>query len=571
MYLRTMVLPPGTGSGSCPQGPERNPGRTPGIVPRAGSEERSLTVKGSYLISRVLIFDGENRPPKQGSVLVRDGFIERVGDIPREDVPEETTHIELPGLAVSPGFINMHSHSDTAVLIHPEASNLVRQGITTEVVGNCGSSACFMKEKDESRWERLKAAGIEEMWDGVRGYLDTVDAVKPAVNVATLVGHGEIRSLIAGDSGRPLDEPEKARMREIALGAVEEGAFGISSGLEYVPGRFADVEELAEISKGAAALGGIHASHIRNEGPELPESVREAIEVSRRSGVFFEIAHLKACGPGNWGKVAVALDMIELAQKDGVKVSADFYPYLASSTGLSIVLPDWVLEKGKDGAVAVLAGETTRAKAEAEADRRTVAQGGWDRIVITRVSKPKNKWMEGKDVATIARQLGVTPARAAVDLLLEEDMDVGIVRFAMSEEDLIEVMKFKESTVVTDGNVAVPEEGKVHPRSVGTFPRVLGYYARERGILSMEEAIYKMTGLPARKLGIGDRGLLRPGFRADLVVFDPAVIIDRATYENPWQYPVGIHSVFVNGEPVLWEGELTGRRPGQAVRKATST
>ena len=518
-----------------------------------------------FLLENATIYDGSGKPPQRGDVLIEGGFITGCGDIPRWLAPDGTSLIDLSGLAVSPGFINLHSHSDVQVLTYPEAKTLVMQGITTEVVGNCGGSAVDTSRWAEDEWRRvLSRSGLPHRWNGVREYLEAVAEVGPAVNVAALFGHGDIRRAIVGDHGRPMTEAEKTRAAEMAGAYMAEGAFGVSSGLEYVPGRFADVSELAAVSRPVAERGGFHASHMRNEGPGLLDSIAECIQVTRLSGVRFEVSHIKACGPDNWGKVREALAMLDA--ESGLEMTADFYPYLASSTELAIVLPDWILQEGKERALELLRGEEVRRNAQAESDARTQAQGGWGRIVITSVKEARNKWMEGLDLSMIAGRLGKREPEVVIDILIDEKMQVRIARFAMSEQDLVEALRHPKTCVVTDGNNAVPEEGKPHPRSVGTYPRVLGRYARDKGVISMEEAVKKMTSLPARRLGIRDRGLIAPGYRADLVAFDPEKIIDRATYDDPWQYPEGIFAVFVNGLPVVWEGEMTGKRPGMPLR-----
>ena len=521
--------------------------------------------EGRFLLQNATTYDGSGKPPQRGALLIEGGFIARCGDIPRWSAPDGTSLIDLKGLAVSPGFVNLHSHSDVQVLTHPEARTLVMQGITTEVVGNCGGSAVDTSRWGEDEWRRvLSRSGLLGKWNGVRGYLEAVAEIRPAVNVAAMFGHGDIRWAVVGDRGRPMTDAEKERAAEMARAYMAEGAFGVSSGLEYMPGRFADVSELAAVSRPVAESGGFHASHIRNEGPALLDSIRECIEVARLSGVRFEVSHIKACGPENWGKVREALCMLDA--ESGLEMTADFYPYLASSTELAIVLPDWILQEGKERALELLRDEEVRRRAQAESHARTEAQGGWGRIVITGVKETRNKWMEGLDLSTIAARVGRREPEAAVDILIDEKMQVRIARFAMSEEDLVEAVKHPKTCVVTDGNNAVPEEGKPHPRSVGTFPRVLGRYARDKGVITMEEAVRKMTSLPARRLGIRDRGLIAPGYRADLVVFDPEKIIDRATYDDPWQYPEGIFAVFVNGVPAVWEGEMTGKRSGMPLR-----
>lgn len=418
----------------------------------------------------------------------------------------------------------------------------------------------------------------------MKGFLDTVDKVHPAVNIAMLAGHGDFRRALAGDSGRPLTAEEKGQMKSFAAKALTDGAFGISSGLEYVPGRFADVDELASVSAGIVAFGGIHASHIRNEGPMLLESIDELVAVAKQSGARIEISHLKSCGPDNWGKVAKVLEVFDTENVKGIDISSDFYPYLASSTGLSIVLPDWVLEQGRQAAIEILlpykrifeSGQKSLAdlesdtakKACTESNARTLVQGGWDKIVITSIKNPEDKWMEGLNVEEVSLKLELPAAETAMGILARNNIDVGIARHAMSEDDLISVMKHPRSCVVTDGSVSIPSKGKIHPRSIGTYPRLFGRYVKELGVLSVEEAVRKCTSLPASKIGLKDRGILSEDKMADIIIFDPDTIAEKSTYQDPWQYPVGIFALFVNGSPVIWEGNVTGKRPGKALRRS---
>lgn len=563
-----------------------------------------------YHLTNITIYDGTGKPAFTGDMLIQGSKILRLenatsGSISQDSIPENTIQVDCQGLAAAPGFIDMHSHSDSGLPLHPEAECLIRQGITTTVGGNCGSSAAGICKDDDSAWKRYLEAGLAK-WNGLDGYFETIEKTMPAVNIAMLTGHGDLRRQIVGDSGRPLTSDEKQQMRSLAQRAMSQGAFGISSGLEYVPGRFADIDELAHASLGVVPFNGIHASHIRNEGPMLIESIEEIEAVTEKSSVRFEVSHLKACGPENWGKVRQVLEMFGAAKARGLNISCDFYPYLASSTGLSIVLPDWALQDGKHAALALLepygsmpgfardtartgrdasesGGELPKPKANfvegqiafserakqacAEADTRTLVQGGWDKIVITSVTNPGDKWMEGMNVQDISWKLESSPSETAMVILVRNHMNVGIVRHAMSEDDLIAVMQYPDSCVVTDGSVSIPAKGKIHPRSIGTYPRLLGRYVRELGILPMEEAVRKCTSLPASKLGLHGRGVLAEGYMADLVIFDPDKIADKSTYQEPWQYPVGIFAVFVNGEPVIWEGEITGNRPGQALRR----
>lgn len=519
-----------------------------------------------FLLENLTIYDGTGAPPVSGDILICDGKIVALGRVDSSAVPAGAVKYDCSGLCASPGFIDVHSHSDGGIILHPEAECLIRQGITTSVGGNCGGSAggtSFWTEKNRSKYLAL---GVR--WEDFPGFLSAVEQVQPAVNLAMLFGHGDVRVQVLGNSGRKPTPEEKQKMFDIACEHMQAGAFGVSSGLEYVPGRFADVGELVTVSKPVAEADGIHSMHMRNEGPALFEAVQEALEVTEKSGVRFEISHLKAVGEDNWGKLPKVLEMLDEANARGIDISADVYPYLASSTELAIVLPDWVLENGKAAAVELLVeGSPVRERIVAESHARTEKQGGWDKIVVISVENPEDKWMEGLNVQEIALNSGKPPQEEALDILVSSKMRVSIIRHSMSEDDLIAAMKHPRVCFVTDGHVAVEAEGNIHPRSIGTYPRVLGRYVREKNVLTLEEAIRKMTSLPASKMQIRDRGVLKPGMAADVVIFDSDTIIDNSTFQKPWQFPSGIFGVFVNGRPVLWEGGPTGLRSGKVLRK----
>jgi N-acyl-D-amino-acid deacylase len=520
----------------------------------------------SVLLENLIIYDGTGAPPVSGDVLISDGKLVAVGQVDSSLVPADAVRQDCKGLCASPGFIDIHSHSDGGIILHPEAECLIRQGITTSVGGNCGGSAGGTSFWTEKNRDKYLALGVR--WEDFAGFLQAVEKVEPAVNLAMLFGHGDVRVTVLGNSGRKPTPEEKQKMLGVARAHMEAGAFGISSGLEYVPGRFADVDEMVTVSKPVAEQAGIHSMHMRNEGPMLFEAVGEAMEIAEKSGVRFEISHLKAVGEDNWGKLPKVLEMLDEAKARGVDISADVYPYLASSTELAIVLPDWVLENGKAAAVGLLVeGSPVRERIAAESHQRTERQGGWDKIVVISVENPDDKWMEGLNLDQIARRCGKPPQEQALDILISSRMKVSIIRHSMSEDDLVAAMKHPRVCFVTDGHVAVEAEGNIHPRSIGTYPRILGRYVREKQVLAMEEAIRKMTSLPASKMQIRDRGALKPGMAADVVLFDRETIIDNSTYQKPWQFPSGIFGVFVNGRPVIWEGEVTGIRPGKVLRK----
>ncbi|MEW5935607.1 MAG: amidohydrolase family protein, partial [Bacillota bacterium] len=352
----------------------------------------------TYLLTGGILFDGTGRSPRPADVLIREGLIAAVGEVPGSSVPVDAVRLDVSGLAVAPGFIDIHSHSDTAVLSRPQADNIVRQGITTQVVGNCGSSPCHTGSWGEDTWARLAEQGVIRRWDGVEGYLRVVDEAAPSINIATLVGHGDIRTEVLGPGGAQPDDDELARMGRMAGESVAAGAFGMSAGLEYVPGRFGTVRELEACCQAVASRAGVFTCHLRNEGPQLLEAIEEVLEVTKSTGIRLEVSHLKACGQENWGKVRAALGLLAAARSQGLEVYPDFYPYLASFTELAIVLPDWALDAGKPEALRRLSDPALRMRAVREADRRTKRQGGWERVVLVRVALPGNRWMVGRDL-----------------------------------------------------------------------------------------------------------------------------------------------------------------------------
>jgi len=520
----------------------------------------------AYHLRNLCTYDGLGNPPIQGDILVCDGKIVKIGWVDSAAVPVDAIQLDCGGLAASPGFIDIHSHSDRAIVLHPEAECLLKQGITTTVGGLCGGSAAG-KITEPHYMQQYASAGIP-LWEDFEGFLKAVEKAKPAVNVAMLFGHGDVRTQIVGTSGRPLTSEEKSTMVDLCRKHMALGAFGISSGLEYLPGRFADVDELVVASQAVRERDGIHECHMRNEGPELIESVQEAIAVAENSKVRFEISHLKAVGEDNWGKLPAVLKMLDEAEARNIEISADVYPYFASNTELAIVMPDWSLADGKQAGMQLIMNDSdARAKIAFESDLRTKKQGGWDKIVILSVVNPDTKWMEGLNIVEIAKKSGKPPQEEALDILIKNSMQVGIIRHSMSESDLVAAMRHPRTCIVTDGTIGVESEGKIHPRSIGTYARFLGHFVRDKKVLPMAEAIRKTTSLPAAKMRIHDRGLLREGLAADLVIFDPDKIADRSTYQDPWHSPDGIPGVFVNGQLAVWEGELTGVRPGRLLKK----
>ncbi len=515
------------------------------------------------IIRNVDILDGRGSPAFRADIGLAGDHIAEIGDL---SAATAATVIDGAGLTASPGFIDIHSHSDFTLPINPRAESKVRQGVTTEVIGMCGASpapidptsgADVMASHPHLPWEEWRTFGE---------YLDYLRRQGLAVNVVPLVGHSRVRALGMGLADRAPTAEELAAMKRLTAQTVDEGAWGISTGLIYPPSVYASTDELVELSRVVAQRGGFYFSHIRGEGPTLLQAIAEAIDIGLQAGLPVQIAHFKAARSENWSLLPQALALLDDARARGLDVAADRYPYTASSTGLSAYLPNWAHDGGRDTLLERLQSPDARQRIVADL---AVRSPYWDKIVITHL--PKRPELEGLSVAQIAEQRHADPAETALDVLLEAQARVSIVHFGMSEENLKTVLRHPAVMIGSDGSARIPEgplgEGKVHPRSYGTFPRVLGQYAREEGVLSLPEAVQKMSGLPAERLGLSDRGWLAKGMKADVVLFDPHTVIDTATYTEPYQYPIGIEYVFVNGQAVINPQGHTGTLPGQILRK----
>jgi N-acyl-D-amino-acid deacylase len=532
----------------------------------------------TLLIKDARIVDGSGRKAFRGSIRVEEKHIIEVVKGPSTASVDRI--IDASGLVACPGFIDMHSHSDFSLLVNPLAESKVRQGVTTEVIGNCGGSAAplndLLKEDILETTPMLKEARLRLAWTTMGEYMNTMQRKGVALNVAPLVGNANIRVFVLGFENRLPTRNELEEMKKILAQAMEDGAFGMSSGLIYPPSCYADTEELVELAKVVAGYGGIYASHIRGEGFTLTNAVMEAIEIGERASVPVEISHHKASGKANWGKVKQTLRMMEEARERGGNVTCDVYPYTAGSTGLDALLPPTAYEGGVEKLIERLRDPETRGKIKEEMTR-TSEEGGpdrlgrpkWDTIIISYCKGHPD--LEGKTVKEIAKEKSVDPFEFVFDLLIEEKASVGIVLFTMCEEDMRYVLRHRLSMVGSDSSARAPYgvlgKGKPHPRTYGTFPRILGRYVREGEILTLENAIRKMTSAPAQKLKLEDRGLIRESMWADIVVIDPKKVIDQATYQEPHQYPKGIGYVVVNGELVIEQGEHTKALSGRVLSR----
>lgn len=526
--------------------------------------EFDLVIRGG------MIADGTGGPLWVADLGLRRDVISAIGTI---DPEQGRRVVDAGGLCVSPGFIDIHTHSDGSILRYPTADSRVRQGVTTEVTGNCGGSAAPVEgEGVQALREQLEEYGIEASWTDVASYFHVLEEVGISLNHALLLGQGTIRSNVAGAEDRPLDDDEFAPVLGAVQEGMEHGAFGLSTGLEYVPGRFTPTAEVVAMARVVARRGGLYASHVRNEESTLLEAIDEAIRIGRESGARVQISHLKAAGEPNWGKQVAALDLIESARRGGIDVLADAYPYTAYSTGLTIFMPAWAASGGWEAASERLQDASAVERLRRELDVRVKQDpGDYDLIVISSVKTDDNQDIIGKDLATIAEEWGLAPVDALLRLVAEEEGAVGFIGHGMSPSNVRRVLSHPLVMIGSDGSSMAPTgpaaRTRPHPRSYGTFPRVLGHYCREEGIFDLPTAIKKMTSMPADQVGIRDRGRVARGMKADLVLFDADVVSDQATFEDPHRYPTGIHHVLVNGQLVVENGEHTGKLPGQVLRK----
>lgn len=526
-----------------------------------------------FVIKNARILDGGGGPEFEADIAIEKGRIAAVGRV--EDPAARV--IDASGLIASPGFIDIHSHTDAGLLIDPRAESKLTQGVTLELCGNCGFSMgpCLDESGRAELDDWRRRHGIEQDWRTLDDALRVLAGRPLGVNIATLVGHANLRAAVVGLADREASPGEIAEMRRLAAEAMRQGAFGLSSGLIYAPSCFANAVELAGIASAVAPYGGFYASHIRSEGDRLVEAVEEAIEIGARAGVPVQIAHHKACGPRNWGRVSTTLDMIRQARDSGADVSVDQYPYTAGATSLSALLPSWAHDGGDRALLERIASRRDELLAAlrgiGDTEGRIEYAEGCSSVMISSVRSDANRACEGMNLQQIAAARGRSAEDVILDLISQEQAHVSMVQFSQCEEDVRTVMRSPFSMVGTDAAARATtgelSKGKPHPRSFGTFARVLGRYARDEGVIPLETAVRKMTSMPARKLGLADRGSLSPGAWADVTVFDPERVIDRATYEEPHQTCLGIEYVFVNGRLAVERGELTGELAGQVVRK----
>ena len=529
-----------------------------------------IVIKNGQLI------DGTGNPWFRKDIGISGGKIAKVGRILGNG--KET--IDAQGMIVSPGFIDLHTHSDLTILAYPSAESYITQGVTTNVVGNCGLSLVPMNPQNSSLLRAylspFLASGFDYGWNWAtyKEYYDRIKEQGSSVNLAPLVGQGTIRLAVKGFDSTTASIEEMDEMKKLLEQCLEDGAFGMSSGLIYPPGSYSSTEELIQLASVLGKYGAVYASHMRNESGNLREALEETIRIGEENGIPVEVSHHKALGRGNWGKVNATLRAMEQARERGVAVNCDVYPYTAGSGSITAGMPNSALEGGIERMLERLEDKTAREAIKKEIVEDTmkgenlIKSCGWDGIRIGEC--PPHREYEGKSLAEILREKNRLdePYEGFFDWLLETGANASLVAGVVDEDDLRTVISSRLSSIISDGWATAPSAGgKVHPRAYGTFPRVLGRYVREEKLLTWEDAVRKMTSLPAAKVGLEDRGVIKEGFWADVVVFDPTTIKDKATFGDPHQYAEGISHVIVNGQIVVENGTPTGERPGQVLRR----
>ncbi|MFC2046569.1 amidohydrolase family protein [Chloroflexota bacterium] len=520
------------------------------------------------------LIDGTGAPQRLADVGVRDERVVAVGDLRRSRAQRR---VDVSGLFVAPGFIDIHAHSELTRLVDPRAASKAHQGITTEICGLCGLSAAPLVgvAKDELALFGPQY-GLKPSWDSIAGYLEAIEREGMTLNFGSFAGHGNLRGSVIGGADRPPTATEQDAMAGILAQALEEGALGLSSGLFYTPGFYAKSGELAALGQVVAAYGGLYTTHVRNEGRLLENALQEATDVGRASGVPVQISHLKLASRAHWGQAERVLAWLDSARAEGLDVGWDQYPYAAAATTLEAAVPPQFHDGGTTALLQQLRNPQDRAdiahaiSTDTESDwENMTSDSGWDNLLLS--FHPTRPDLVGRTIADIAATRRADPLETVLDLILETKASASIVDFCMDERDVATILCHPRTIVVTDAEALAADGplsvGTPHPRAYGTYPRVLSRYVRERGLLTWEEAIHKMTCLPAERVGLRDRGVVREGAFADLVVLDPDTIADRATYSEPHQYPAGIHYVLVNGRFVVQDGVQTDERPGRVLRR----
>ena len=543
------------------------------MLPFVAGAQVPRAAEFDVLIQNGMVYDGTGRAPKRVDIAIKGDRIVAIGNLRRARADNV---VNANGLAVAPGFINMLSWSTESLIADGRSQGEIRQGVTTQIMGEGWSMGPLN--------DRLKKQVIAEQddikfdveWTTLAEYLKYLEKRGVSQNVASFVGATTIRQYVLGDADVQPTPAQLQQMRELVRQAMEEGALGVGSSLIYAPAFYARTEELIELCKVAARYKGKYISHLRSEGNEWIKAIEELIQISREAGLPAEIYHIKAAGRQNWDKVDRVISMINAARRAGLKITADMYMYTAGSTGLNASLPPWTMDGGYEALFKRLENPALRQQIATEVrtpsdkwENLYLAAGSPDRVLLVGFKSDKLKPLTGKTLAEVAKMRGKDPVETIMDLIVEDRSRVGTVYFLMAEENLKKELMQPWVSLGSDAASMAPEgvflKSSTHPRAYGNFARLLGKYVREERVISLTEAVRRLTGLPATNLGLDRRGFLKIGMFADVVVFDPATIADRATFESPHQYSVGVKHVFVNGVQVLKDGEHTGAKPGRAL------
>ena len=530
-------------------------------------------VEFDVLIRGGTLYDGSGGPGRQADVAIRGDRIAGVGDFGKATAKNV---VDAKGLAVAPGFINMLSWSTDSLIQDGRSQSEIRQGVTTEIMGEGESMGPLNEQMKKRRIEQQGDIKYEIKWNTLAEYLQYLQARGISCNVASFVGATTIREYAIGLEDKPPTPQQLEQMRELVRKEMEAGALGIGTSLIYPPAFYARTDELIELCKVAAKYKGKYISHMRSEGNRLLEAFDELLRISREAGIPAEVYHIKAAGRQNWGKEDKLLSMIEAAQKQGLKITADMYTYTAGGTGLDASLPPWTEDGGYEALFKRLRDPATRAKIAAEVKKPSdewenmyLAAGSPDKILLVGFKSEKLKPLTGKSLAQVAKMRGKDPVETIMDLISEDESRIDTIYFLMSEENVKKELARPWISFGSDEASQAPEgvflKSNPHPRAYGNFARVLGRYVRDEKVISLSEAVRRLSALPAGNLGLDHRGMIKDGMFADVVVFDPATVADRATFDKPHQYAIGVKHVFVNGVQVLKEGEHTGAKPGRAL------
>ncbi len=521
------------------------------------------------IIKNGLVIDGSGSAPFQSDIGI---FGDKITVLDQIRGNSAELIIDAKERVISPGFIDIHTHTDKELIINPTADSKIFQGVTTEIGGNCGSSPFPFRDDDLKEYDKdlFERYGEHAQWKNINGFYERIEKDGISLNFASFTGHGDLRAFVIGKNNVVPTVEQLNEMKRVLALSMEMGSLGLSTGLEYSPGSYAKTEELIELCKVVSEKKGVYATHMRNEGDTVEEAIEESLRICREANVSLQISHLKAENPVNWHKVDNMLSMIENSYNSGLPVLADRYPYIAYGTGMKIFFPLWAREGDTDDLLNRLQDKSQISKIEKYAQSKAERTGGWEKVVVSSCFTESNKRFEGKSIIEAAAESNQSEFEFIRNMIIDERNRVGIICFAMSEENLEKILSHPLVMIGSDGTAVSPEgklgTGKPHPRYYGTFPRVLGKYVREEKYFDLATGIKKMTSMPADKLGLNGRGLIKKGNYADLVIFDANKISDKATFVNPHQLATGIDYVFVNGKAVIVKGMHLKKKSGKVMR-----